>query len=775
MDIVSQDKLCKPLLCCRKMTIPAVKILLNTWKGFYADAEPTTELSKPSNLQLKLHTMAPEVNSRSRRAFIRNAGGVSFLIATGTWFTTKSEVLRNRNESTSIGSWVTVAPDGQITILNPAAEMGQGSMTALAIIIAEEMDANWKDVRIENSPIEPDTYGLQWGGQLGGPMITVGSRTVRGYYHALRLAGAQIRKCFVQAAAIKWNTDASEIETRESIAFHTSSEKQLTYGEIASFMEVPESLPSVSENDLKKVEDFSMIGSVVHRYDIPGKVNGTAQYAIDIRVPGMQYAMISRSPVYGARPELDNEDEVRTMDGISHIVTLSHGIGVVGESFEKCLAAKRALKITWSQGNKADGYDSRVAFDEYMQLADGSQMGESITELGDVHKAFSEASKEYHTVFRNDFVYHAQMEPLNAVVSVASDGKSAEAWYGSQAPDRARDAIATELGIAFEDVTVHNCFLGGGFGRRSMSDYVVEATQISEKIKAPVKLVWTREDDVQYGAFRPISLQSMSASVNQKGELTGWKYRIVGTGDGLLASGARVPYYSIPNKMVDLHSIDHGVRTKHWRSVGHGPNKYAIEAFIDQIARDQKTDPFKFRKRLLATSPRELKVLEKVAEMCNWTSAVPEGRGRGMAFAERSGALVAGVAEISVDKETGKIKVHQFWCAMDAGLVVQPDNAIAQLEGGIILGLSSALHESITFSGGVVQQSNFHNYSIARISDTPENIDIHIIPSQENPAGVGEASTPVVGAAIANAFLDLTGKPLTHMPFTPDRVKMILG
>jgi isoquinoline 1-oxidoreductase beta subunit len=359
---------------------------------------------------------------------------------------------------------------------------------------------------------------------------------------------------------------------------------------------------------------------------------------------------------------------------------------------------------------------------------------------------------------------------------VAEDGKSAEAWVGSQAHDGARKAVAEVLGIDFKDVTYHSCYLGGGFGRRSMSDYVEEATHLSNAVKKPVKLVWSREDDLQYGAFRPISVQRMQAGVNDQGDIVAWSHQIVGTGDGLMSSGAKNPYYSITNQYIDLHNIEAGVRTKHWRSVGHGPNKYAIEGFIDEIARAVNKDPYQLRRQLLRNNPRELAVLDKVAEMCSWGSAeIPEGRARGMAFIERSGALVGGVAEISVDRASGKIRIHRFWCAMDAGVVVQPDNAIAQLEGGVNFGISSVLHESVTFKDGMVEQSNFHNYHIARMSDAPESIECYIIPSDEAPAGVGEASTPTVGGAVANAFLALTGKALYHMPFTAERVKEVLA
>jgi isoquinoline 1-oxidoreductase subunit beta len=719
----------------------------------------------------------PGINSISRRKFLQRAGGVTFLIATGALVPVLSDNGKetSENDATKISAWVHIAGDNRVTIMNPAAEMGQGSMTALAVIIAEELDVEWSNVHIEHSPIEPDIYGMQWGGRLGGPMITVGSRTVRGYYAGLRLAGAQAKKILMLNAAAQWKVPPSEVIASLGEVSHPPTGKKMSYGQIAASLETPEKLPEVGEKDLKNPGEFRLIGKKMPRFDIPAKVTGSALYSIDVQVPGMLYGIVARSPVNGSQPALMNESEVLAMKGIYKVVKLDHGIGVIGESYELCEAARKVLNIEWSAGAKAENYDSQAAYKGYQQLSKSSNRGEVITEEGDVAMALQTATKTFESIYKNDFVYHAQMEPLNAVVSVAEDGKSAEAWVGSQAPDSARRAIAKVLGIAFEDVNYHPCYLGGGFGRRSLTGYVEEATHLSNAVKRPVKLVWSREDDVQYGAFRPISLQRMQAAVNPEGVITAWSHIITGTGDGLLASGAQNPYYSIPNQYIDLRNVDQGVRTKHWRSVGHGPNKYAIEAFIDEIARGIGKDPYQVRRQLLRNHPRELKVLDTLAEMCEWGSTVPEGRARGMAFGERSGALVGGVAEISVDRERGKIKVHRFWCAMDAGVVVQPDNAIAQLEGGIVFGISSVLHESITFKDGAVEQTNFHDYRLARMSDTPESIDIRIIPSDQAPMGVGEASTPVVGGAIANAFLALTGKALYHMPFTAERVKELLA
>ncbi|MCB0589368.1 MAG: xanthine dehydrogenase family protein molybdopterin-binding subunit [Phaeodactylibacter sp.] len=713
----------------------------------------------------------------SRRQFLTVAGGITFVVVAGVSipkiFAKKSQ--EEPGDDKQITAWVRLEKDGRITIFSPVAEMGQGSMTALAVILAEEMDADWADVQIEHSPIEPSTYGLQWGGQLGGPMITVGSRTVRGYYHALRHAGAQARYVLLHNAAEKWGVPLTELETGPSMVIHKAGGRQMSYGEVAAFAKAPAELPEISEIEWKRPEDFRLIGKIVPRFDIPGKVDGSTLFSIDIEVPGMVYGAISRSPVNGSKPELLNEEDVRETEGLIDIAYLDHGIGVIAVSYEQALKAKKKLQIRWSEGAKAEGYDSIKAYSLYHKTAiDKGAKGEVVESSGDIGPAFRSANKTYDIEYKTDFAYHAQMEPLNAVVSVAADGKSAEAWVGSQAPDTARRTIAETLNIDFSLVTLHPCYLGGGFGRRSMADYVEEATVLSNQIRRPVKLIWTREDDVQYGAFRPICLQRMQAAADEKGNLTGWGHCITGTGGGLLDSGARINYYTIPNQRIEVRNIDHGVRTKHWRSVAHGPNKYAIEAFLDEVAFDQGVDPYEFRRQLMQDHPRELKVLDEAAAMASWGSPEKEGRARGIAFCERSGSFSAAVAEISLNRDSGQIRVHHVWVALDAGVVVQPDNAIAQMEGGIVMGISNVLHESITFRNGKVQQSNFHDYPILRMADAPESIDVRLIPSSEAPQGIGEASLPLVGGAIANAFLKLTGKPLRHMPFTAERVLEIL-
>lgn len=717
--------------------------------------------------------------SISRRKFIATTGGITFMVA-GYGMFSKFAVGKPRaiDQEKQVTAWVHLNTNGKVTIYNPAAEMGQGSMTALAVLIAEEMDADWSKVHIEYSPIDPAIYGRSWGrGRNGrGSMLTVGSATVRGYYENLRHAGAQARHVLLLNVSEKWNVPLKELSTRPGFVVHERTKKKIPYGEIASFANMPEQIPEIPESQLKSRDRYNLIGKYIPRFDVPSKVDGSAQFAMDVRLDNMVYAVISRSPVHGSKPTITNEKTIRNTPGILDVVTLDHGIGIIAESIELAISTKRGLKIRWSTGVEAENHNSKKAYADYEKIAgDKKNRGKSIVYEGDVETALSSTEKTYSFDYKNDYVYHAQMEPLNAVVSISDDGSSAEIWAGTQGAPGARSAAAKALGLDESNVKLNPCYLGGGFGRRSMSDYVTEAALLAKSIKRPLKLIWTREDDLQYGAFRPISLQRMQAAVDKNGNVSAWRHDIVGPGGGLLASGAKTEYYSFPNQQIVVKGVDHGIRTKHWRSVGHGPNKFAIESFIDEIASDQKINPLDFRLSLMKSFPRAVKVIETAAEMADWYTKPAEGRAKGIAFGERSGSLVAGVCEISINRSTGKIKVHKIWSVLDAGVVVQPDNAIAQMEGAIVFGLSSVLNESITFKNGAVEQSNFHDYPLLRMADAPESIEVKIIESDEGPSGIGEAGLPWVGGAIANAFATLTGKKLRHIPFTPDKVLEVLS
>lgn len=724
------------------------------------------------------NTNSQEMN---RRRFIGIAGGITFLASASLLLPKYLSEEENSPDPESLATkevsvWVNIREDGQITIFNPASEMGQGSMTALAIIIAEEMDADWSKVIIQNSAIEPDIYGAGWDGSPGGTMITVGSRTIRSYYQNMRQAGAQVRYILMSNVARQFNVPIEELDTEPGFVVHHGNKKKWSYGEISTFAKPIESLPTIPAEKLKDPAEFRLIGKVKHRFDVPEKVDGSATYGIDIQLPGMLYGVISRSPVHGTSPTLQNEESILKLAGVVKVVHLEHGIGVIAQSITQAIAAKAKLEIEWSTDSIAINHNSETAYEDYVSIAeDDSVEGNLLEDKGNTLVTLKNGQPFFIADYKNDPIYHAQMEPLNAVVLVSPDGNAAEVWAGTQGPDGAKSAVAKTLGIEFDQVTFHPLYLGGGFGRRSNPDYIIEATQLAKEVSQPVKLIWTREDDLQYGMYRPMSLQRMQASLDEAGNIKAWWHLIIGTGGRLLASGAKTSFYTIPNQRIEVRNVDHGIRTKHWRAVGHGPNKYAIEAFVDEIANALGKDPLDYRLQLMKDHPRAQKVLNTVALMSNWSKPIAANRAKGMAFAERSGSLGACVCELSIDETTGQIKVHHIWSAVDAGVVIQPDNVVAQMEGGFIMGLSSLFKEKITIENGKVQESNFHNYPILRMNEIPESITVKIIESNESPTGVGESSTPLIGGAVANAFAKLTGKNLRHLPFTPEKVKAILN
>lgn len=715
----------------------------------------------------------------SRRQFLKSSSGVALFIgATGILpqliSCTDSKKVRDQLKKHQITAWVQITEDGDITIYNPAAEMGQGSMTSLPLVFAEEMDADWSKVKVEFSPQETEIYGSEGWSPGSKLMFTVGSRTTKSYYPVMRKAGAQARYVLLNSAATHWKVPLSELTTLDSYVIHENTDKKISYGELVPFLMMPETLPDFGEANFKNPKDFRLIGQKIPRTEIPDKVDGSAQFAIDVRLPKMVYGVLERGIVHGAKPTLNNAAEILALDGVLNIIPFDYAIGLIAKTLEGALNAKKLLKIDWGEA-QATTYNSQEIYSKYEEIAKGTKSGEIITELGEVDLAMRAAAKIYKDDFKNDYVYHAQMEPLNAVVQVAADLKSAEVWVGSQQGPDSKLGIPDILGIPPKDVNVHLEYLGGGFGRRSMNDFVVECAKLAKEMAPlPVKLVWTREDDMTYGAFRPLSLQRVQACTNAKGEITGFSHCVIGDGGNLVASGTRNDHYDIPNQFVDWREVSHGIRLKHWRSVGHSPNKFAIECMLDEIALDQGTDPMDLRRKLMVKSPRALATLEKVAKMSDWKKSSVEGRAKGVAFVEH-GSLGTGVCEISVDRSTGKINVHHFWIALDAGLIIQPHNVKAQMEGGVIMGMSSVLKEQITIVNGQVQQSNFHDYHMLRMQDVPESIQTTLIESNETPEGVGETATPMVACTIANAFLRLTGKRLRHLPFTPERVLQVLN
>jgi isoquinoline 1-oxidoreductase subunit beta len=706
----------------------------------------------------------------SRRGMLAGLGGMTFCIALGVdGARLLSEAEANiPGDAKAFNAWVRIAPNGTVTILSAGAEMGQGSMTSLPLIVAEEMDADWSKVAIEWAPADAKIYGYTFQNQQ--MMAIVGSRAVMLYYDNLRTAGAQVRKVLIQNAAEKWGVEPSSLRTEPGIVVNPANGARLSYGEIAAFGKIPSPLPAVAAGELKKKDQFRLIGKTVPRRDTPAKVNGTALYGIDVRLPGMVYATALHSPVHTGKPESWNDAEIKRMPGVIGTVRLSNGIAIVAQHFEQAMAARAALKATWDKGAAAN-FNSEKALEEYVKVHDDPKAAKTeIDKKGDVNAAFAGAAKTYKAEYRSDYGYHAQMEPLNAVVRIADAGDRAEVWEGSQAPDATRDEVAKALGLQPDQVTMHQCYMGGGFGRRSLGDYAAECARIAKEVRRPVKLVWTREEDIAHGMFRPQSFQCLEAAQDASGKVTGWRHCVVGDGAVLLHTGIRPLYYDIPNQHIERRGVSHGIRLKHWRAVGHVFNVFAIESFVDQMAVDAGMDPFDFRYQRMSITPKARKCFETVAQMCDWKAARPAGRALGLSVTERSGSLGAGVVEISLNRQTGKIKVHKVWVAVDGGTIVTPGPAKANVESGIIYGLSSVLHERVTLKDGAVEQTNFHDYSLMRMSDLPEEMNVQFVDVDTRPTGLGEIGNPFIAGAISNAFHRLTGKRLRHMPFTPERV-----
>ena len=711
----------------------------------------------------------------SRRNFLQGAAGLAFAVVLdpgGLILMSPAQAQAARRE---VGAWVRISPDGTITILTPGAEMGQGSMTGVPVPLAEEMDADWDRVVLEWAPADAATYGYGSGRRRS--MSITGSRAIRSYYDDMRRIGAQVRKVLLQAAADHWGVGVAELHTEPSLVVHQKTGRRMSYGEVAAMAEVPASMPAVSKADYKRPDEFRLIGKPVPRRDIPAKVNGSAQFAIDVQLPGMVYATTVHSPVQLAEPQSWNDKEIRALPGVVDVVKLERGVALVARTFEQVLAARQALRVTWAPGATAQGYNSERALSaEYSTIADNPDASSTtITQTGDVDAAFSGASRVYKASYRSDYGYHAQMEPLNAVARFNTAGDQVEIWEGSQSPDRTRQQVADALGFDSGQVIHHQQYMGGGFGRRSIGDYTVEAALVARASGKPVKMIWTREEDIAYGMFRPQNFQCLEAALDADGSIAGWRHCVVGDGGGLLSGGINLEdYYGIPSQFVERRGTSHGIRLKHWRAVAHPFNLFAIESLVDEMAAKEGLDPFEFRRKHMAMTSKARRVFDRVEKLSDWPARRPGDRALGLSVTERSGSLGAGVVEISLNRRSGRISVHKVWVTIDGGTVVQPEMARANIESGVIYGLSSVLKERVTVKDGAVEQSNFDNYELLRMSEAPEEIHVDFVPSDLPPTGLGEIGNPFIAAAVANAFYALTGKRLYHMPFTPARVLQAL-
>ena len=724
----------------------------------------------------------------SRRNFLKTAAGLSFVFAIAP------DALAPGDEALADTArpdgpyapnvWLTIAPDGAITVVSPAAEMGQGSFTTLPLIIAEELDADWSQVR----PIFPTDWD---GRKFGNPAYdyafqTSASASVHGYFTPLRLAGAQARRVMLDAVAVKWNVPVAELSTEPSVVVHKISGRRIGYGEVAAFAAIPPELPKINESDLKPTANFRLIGKDTDRVDVGLKVDGSAKFGMDVQVPGMVYAAVLQSPYAGGTPLEVDDARARAVPGITDIVKLPEGVGVIGTTVEGTQAAKRLLKVTWGDATGAL-LDSERALEDFTAIGrDMSRSGVPFENKGDAKAAMAGAKRVFRGDYRTRYVYHAQMEPMNATAIVSADGKSAELWCGTQAATSLLEGVARILETDRSKLTLHQQFLGGGYGRRGNHEAVFDAVRLAKAAGKPVKLIWTREDDVRGGKFRPMTAHHIEAGLDETGKLVAWHHRVVAesvvaysTGDSrprqdrIVMKGSPIPQYPVADKLAEHVIENRGARLSPWRGVGNGHNAFAIESFIDDIAKDLGKDPLAFRLELTDGVPRMQHLLHVVSDMSDWPRKRSD-TALGVATMVKDDTLAAGVAEVSVDRQTGKIKVHNFWAAVDAGIAVQPRNLAAQTEGSVIYALGSALREAITIKDGHVLQSNYSDYEVARMSDVP-NIEIKVVSTDNKPTGGGEEGVPLTASAIGNAIATLTGVRLRELPFSPARVRGALG
>ncbi|HEY2020042.1 xanthine dehydrogenase family protein molybdopterin-binding subunit [Paraburkholderia sp.] len=715
----------------------------------------------------------------SRRTFLKAAGSIAAVgLTVGfEWAGTGRRALAATMPEATFApnAFLRVAPDNSVTVIAKHVEMGQGAYTGIATIVAEELDANWQDVRVESAPADAKRYANLAFGTIQG---TGGSSAMANSWMQLREAGAKARAMLVSAAAAQWQVPVSELTTRDGSVHHAATNRSETYGSLAS---AAARLPVPDKVTLKSPKDFRLIGHPLPRVDVPPKTDGTAQFTLDVTFPGMLVALLQRPPLFGATVKSFDASAAKAEPGVVSVVQVPGGVAVVAKGFWAAKRGRDALKVEW-EDSKAEKRSSDAIMTEYRQLAE--QAGASARKDGDATQALAGAAQKISATYAFPYLAHAPMEPLDAVVKLTAN--SCEIWAGDQFQTVDQGNAARTAGLDPQQVKIHTLYAGGSFGRRAntQSDYIVEAVSIAKALGAngtPVKLQWTREDDIHGGLYRPMYFHKLDAGLSADGKLVAWRHRIVGQSilagtpfasvmvkngiDGTSVEGAANVAYAIPNISVELTTTQTGVPVLWWRVVGSSHTAFAVEAFIDEAAHAAGKDPFAFRRDLLAHEPRMRAVLELAAEKAGWDPAkpLPKGRGRGIAVAEAFKTFVAQVAEVSVDNE-GNVKVERVVCAVDCGTPINPDVIVAQMEGGIGFGLGAALHSAITLKDGKVEQNNFDGYQVLRIAEMPK-VEVHIVQSGEAPTGVGEPGVAPVGPAVANAIFAATGKRLHSLPF----------
>jgi len=719
--------------------------------------------------------------SMTRRAFLKGSLAAAGLTI-GVSVTPFGHRLLNASEidSFSPNVWFKITPDNKVAIFIGNSEMGQGVLTALSMIIADELEADWKQVRVIQGGAKEEFKS-----PILKVQITVGSASVRGFYEPLRKAGAAGRAMLIKAAAETWKVPENECKALLGTVKHEKSNRTLTYGQLclkAAKLQVPENPPLKNENE------FRYMGKPMPRVDVPEKVSGKAVYGLDVTVKDLHYAVIARPPAYGAKPLSFDQKAAEQVKGVEKIVQIPQGIAVCAKSIDAALNGRNVLKVNWDKGALPEMDNSSI---EKSLMEDLNKPMVSVVNTGDAKKVISEANKKIEATYFVPYVAHATMEPMNCTAYVRDD--QCDVWAPTQSQTVAQMVASQVSGLPPAKINIHTTFLGCGLGRRARPDFVAEAVGISKAIGKPVKVFWTREEDIKYDAFRAPASHRIEAGLDTQGQLIGWSHKVVSPSilkdiapaaikGGIdfyclwgLADAPGSPMwnnriqYEIPNLFIEFLISSLPAPVAPWRSVQNGPNAFVIECFIDELAHAAGKDPLEFRLQNLKNNMRARRVLETVAEKAGWGKPIPKGEGRGIAQHACFGSYVAQVAEISVNKKDGTIKVHRIVAAVDCGPVVNPDPLVAQIEGGVINSLGTALKEEVKFANGGVKSANFDDYNVMRMSEVPE-IQVHIVKSSEKIGGIGEVGVPPAAPAVANAFFNATGVRVRRIPLSPKTV-----
>ncbi|SCB27555.1 isoquinoline 1-oxidoreductase, beta subunit [Bradyrhizobium yuanmingense] len=715
-------------------------------------------------------TFSASSSRLSRRQFLVNSAAAGGSLVLGFSLPVDGSAAAAA-ETFSPNAFIRVSRDGQVTLIMPYVEMGQGTYTSIPMLIAEELEVELGQIRLEHAPPDEKLYY----NPLLGVQATGNSNAMRGAWKPLREAGAAARLMLIEAAAKRWGVDASSCHAKAGKVIHASG-KTLSYGELvgdAARLTPPKAI------SLKTPDRFTLIGTSAKRLDLPGKVNGTALFGIDARPSGLKIATLAQSPVPGGRVKRVDDTAAKAIKGVRQIVRLDDAVAVVADHMGAAEKGLDALKIEWDDGSHAALTSEEV----YRQLEQAVQgRGAVAQDVGGAEKAMASAAVRVTASYRLPFLAHATMEPMNCTAHV-HDGVC-ELWLGTQAIARVQAAAAKTAGVPLEKVTVHNHLIGGGFGRRLETDGAVRAVQVAMQVDGPVKLIWTREEDIQHDLYRPSWVDRIEAGLDRDGRPLAWINRFAGSSvvarwlppgfkDGIdpdSVDGAIDLSYAIPNVHVEYARVEPpGIQTGFWRSVGPSHNVFVTESFVDELAAAAKRDPLAYRRDLLAHNPKTRAVLDLAAEKSGWGTPLPQRWGRGVSLQKAFGSLLVQVAEVEVAKD-GSVRVHRVVCAMDCGTVINPDTVEAQIQSGVMFGVTAALYGEITLNNGRVEQGNFDTYQMLRINEAPA-IEVHLVSSTEPPGGMGEAGTSGIVPAIANAVFAATGKRLRQLPIDPALLK----